>query len=50
MIQRKVGITCLQETKWVEEKAKEPGAIQFKPWYTGKGRGKNVVGIIVDRD
>ncbi|RDX70612.1 hypothetical protein CR513_50131, partial [Mucuna pruriens] len=33
----------------VGEKAKEIDTTSFKLWYTGKVRGKNGVGIIVDK-
>jgi hypothetical protein len=48
MIRRKVNIACLQETKWVGEKAREIENTGFKFYYTGKHRNKNGVGIIVD--
>ena len=32
---RRVNIACLQETKWVGEKAKEVEGTRFKLWYTG---------------
>ena len=41
---------CLQETKWVGAKAKELDTTGFKLWYTGKIKGKNGVGIIVDKN
>lgn len=45
---RKINILCLQETRWVGEKAKEIDG--FKLWYTGKVSTRNGVGIIVDRE
>ena len=48
MIRRRVNIVCLQETKWVGEKAKEIGT-GFKLWYSGKVGNKNGVGIVVDK-
>ena len=50
MIRRKVNIACLQETKWVGEKAREIENIGFKFYYTGKHINKNGVGIIVDKN
>lgn len=41
---------CLQETKWVGEKAKELDSSCFKFWYTGKVRSKNGLDIIVDKE
>ena len=41
---------CLQETKWVGEKAKEVEPYGYKLWYTGKDKTKNGVGIIVAKD
>ena len=46
MRDRKINILCLQETKWVEEKAKDIGG--YKLWYTGKVSHRNDVGIIMD--
>jgi len=39
---------CLQDTKWVGEKAKELDNSCFKPWYTEKVRSKNGIDIIED--
>ena len=50
MIRRRINIICLQETKWVGAKAKELDTTGFKLWYTGKIKGKNGVGIIVDKN
>ena len=50
MIRRKISVICLQETKWVGEKAREIENSGFKLWYTGKEKHKNGVGIIVDKD
>ena len=36
---------CLQETKWVGEKAKEVEPYGYKLWYTGKDKTKNRVEI-----
>ena len=43
---RKINILCLQETKWVGEKAKDIDG--YKLWYTGKVSHRNGVGIIVN--
>ena len=43
---RKVNIACIQETKWVGNKAREIDG--FKLWYSGASRSKNGVGILVD--
>lgn len=45
---RKVSIACVQETKWVGEKAKEIDG--FKLWYSGSVKAKNGVGILVVKD
>nr|XP_018622438.1 uncharacterized protein LOC108943148 [Nicotiana tomentosiformis] len=45
---RKVYITYVQETRWVGSKAKN--ADGYKLWYSGGVKGKNVVGILVDRE
>lgn len=39
----------MQETKWIEEKAKKVGKTIYKLWYTRKYRNKNWVGIVVDK-
>ncbi|PKA66012.1 hypothetical protein AXF42_Ash010421 [Apostasia shenzhenica] len=49
MIHKKVNILCLQETKWVGEKAKEIDGLDFKLWYSDKNKNKNGVGIIMDK-
>ena len=46
MRDRKINILCLQETKWVGEKAKDIDG--YKLWYTGKVSHRNDVSIIVD--
>ena len=48
MIRRKISILCVQETKWIGEKAKMIENSGFKLWYTGKSKARNGVGIIVD--
>ncbi|XP_019242691.1 PREDICTED: craniofacial development protein 2-like, partial [Nicotiana attenuata] len=45
---RKVNIACVQETRWAGSKARN--ADGYKLWYSGVMRGKNGVGILVDRD
>ena len=46
MRDRKINILCLQETKWVGEKAKDIDG--YKLWYTNKVSRRNGVGIILD--
>ena len=48
MRDRKINISCLQESKWVGEKAKDING--YNLWYTGKESHKNGVGIIVDEE
>ena len=48
-IRRRIQIACLQETKWVGEKAKEVDDTDFKLWYTGSERSRNGVGIMIDK-
>ena len=50
MLRRKVNIACVQETKWVGEKAREIENTGFKIFYTGKHRHRNGVGIVVDKN
>ncbi|XP_070045680.1 uncharacterized protein [Nicotiana tomentosiformis] len=45
---RKINVTCVQETRWVGSKAQE--ADGFKLWYSGVVRGKNGVGMLLDRE
>lgn len=45
-LRRKISITCLRETKWVGEKARE---IEDTVYYTGKNRHRNGAGIIADK-
>ncbi|XP_009603174.1 uncharacterized protein [Nicotiana tomentosiformis] len=45
---RKINIACAQESRWVGAKARD--ADGFKLWFSGCERGKNKVGILVDRD
>ena len=49
MIRRRISIACLQETKWVGEKAREIEDTGYKLYYTGKDRHRNGVGIVVDK-
>ena len=50
MIRRKINVLCLQETKWVGEKAREIKKSGFKLWYIGRDKHRNGVGIIVDKN
>ncbi|XP_019259361.1 PREDICTED: uncharacterized protein LOC109237502 [Nicotiana attenuata] len=45
---RKIHIACVHETRWVGLKARD--ADGFKLWVSGRERGKNRVGILVDMD
>ncbi|XP_070036293.1 uncharacterized protein [Nicotiana tomentosiformis] len=45
---RKVNIDCVQEIRWVGSKARN--ADGYKLWYSGGVKGKNEVGILVDRE
>ncbi|XP_019263429.1 PREDICTED: uncharacterized protein LOC109241162 [Nicotiana attenuata] len=45
---RKVNIACVHETRWVGSKARNMDG--YKLLYSGVVRGKNGVGILVDRD
>nr|XP_009767594.1 PREDICTED: craniofacial development protein 2-like [Nicotiana sylvestris]XP_016490235.1 PREDICTED: craniofacial development protein 2-like [Nicotiana tabacum] len=45
---RKINIACIQETRWVEDKARNVD--RFKLWYSGRAGGRNMVGILVDKD
>nr|XP_016456790.1 PREDICTED: uncharacterized protein LOC107780727 [Nicotiana tabacum] len=45
---RKVNITCVQETSCVGSRARDVDGYKF--WYSGVMKGKNEVGILVDRD
>ena len=40
---------CLQETKWIGEKARLIGEWGHKLWYIGRDRNRNGIGIILDR-
>ncbi|XP_056698453.1 uncharacterized protein [Spinacia oleracea] len=50
MRRRRINILCLQETKWVGNKAREIAPWGYKLWYSGKIRGRNGVGILIDRE
>ncbi|KAL6538792.1 hypothetical protein OROMI_025118 [Orobanche minor] len=41
---------CLQETKWVGEKARVLAPWGYKLWYSGKDRSRNGVGIVIDKE
>ncbi|XP_070049436.1 uncharacterized protein [Nicotiana tomentosiformis] len=45
---RKIIIACVQEARWVGNRTQEVDG--FKLWYSGRVRGKNGVGILVDKD
>ncbi|XP_028803127.1 uncharacterized protein LOC114758262 [Neltuma alba] len=49
MGKRKINILCLQETKYIGEKAFE-FTNGFKLWYTGKVGTRNGAGIIIDNE
>ena len=40
---------CVQETKWVGEKAIIIEPWGYKLWYTGRDRNRNGVGVIIDK-
>ncbi|XP_070046238.1 uncharacterized protein [Nicotiana tomentosiformis] len=44
----RVNIACVQETRWVGSRAKDTDGYKF--WYSGVQKGKNGVGILVDRE
>ena len=48
-IRRRVNILCVQETKWMGQKAKEVENTGFKLWYTGTERNRNGVDILIDK-
>jgi hypothetical protein len=50
MCRRKIDILCLQETKWVGEKAKVIEPWGYKIWYTGINKNRNGVGIVMSRE
>lgn len=47
MEKREIIITCLQQTKWIDEKCKI-GNISYKLRYAKNERNKNEIGNIVD--
>ncbi|XP_056694772.1 uncharacterized protein [Spinacia oleracea] len=47
---RRINILGLQETKWVGNKSREIAPWGYKLWYSGKTRGRNGVGILIDRE
>ncbi len=49
MIMRRINIVRLQETKWVGDKSREIEHTRYKLWYTGRGKNRNGVGIIIDK-
>jgi len=49
MIRQNVNILCVQETKWVDEKAKIIKPCSYKLWYSGRDRNRNEVGMIIDK-
>ncbi|KAL6537654.1 hypothetical protein OROHE_012281 [Orobanche hederae] len=50
MKRRRIHIMCLQETKWVGEKARVLAPWGYKLWYSGKDRSRNGVGIVIDKE
>ena len=48
IIRRNIKILCLQETKWIDDKARPIGEWYHKLWYIGKDRNRNKVGIVLD--
>ncbi|XP_021846821.1 uncharacterized protein [Spinacia oleracea] len=50
MRRRRINILCLQETKWIGNKAREIAPWGYKLWYSGKTRGSNGVGILIDQE
>ena len=49
MVRRNVSILCVQETKWVGEKARIIETRGYKLWYTDRDRNRNGVGVIIDK-
>jgi len=50
MKRRRIHVMCLEETKWIGEKARELTPWGYKLWYTGRIRGRNGVGIVIDKE
>ena len=48
-IKRRINILCVQETKWMGQKAKEVEHTGYKLWYTRTERNRNGVGILIDK-
>ena len=48
MVRRDVSILCVQETKWVGEKARIIEPLGYKLWYIGRDKNRNGVGVIID--
>ena len=48
-IRRRVNIICIQDTRWVGQKAKEVENTGFKLWYFGLVHSKNDVDILIDK-
>jgi len=42
-------VFCMQETKWVSEKARIIEPWSYKLWYTSRDRNRNGVGVIIDK-
>ena len=49
MVRWNVSILCVQETKWVGEKARIIEPWGYKLWYIGRDRNRNEVGVIIDK-
>ena len=49
MVRRNVSILCVQETKWVGEKARIIEPWNYKLWYTGRDRNSNGVSMIINK-
>ncbi|KAL6579357.1 hypothetical protein OROMI_009573 [Orobanche minor] len=50
MKRMRIHIMCLQEIKWVGEKARVLAPWGYKLWYSGKARSRNGVGIVIDKE
>ena len=49
MMRRSISIVCVQETKWTGKSARELGD-GYKLFYSGGGKAKNGVGVILAPD
>ena len=49
MVRMNVSILCVQETKWVSEKARIIEPWGYKLWYIGRDRNRNEVGVIINK-